>query len=168
MIVVGTFCAMVAGVGLPGHVLMFGEIVDNFISFDLANQLRDANNISSQMQAMAFLASGSMPTGPNQEEYFCNFTEDGDSNIFNYFLSDNLGDLLQSEVATFSYYYLILSFGLILVAFIANAFWNLSSLRQTRQMRSAFYRAILKQDIGWFDVNPSGELSTRLSEYVIV
>jgi ABC-type multidrug transport system fused ATPase/permease subunit len=39
-----------------------------------------------------------------------------------------------------------------------------SSERQTNKMRKAYFRAILRQEIGWFDQHKSGELSTRLAE----
>lgn len=167
MIVVGTLAALLSGVGLPGHILMFGEIIDHFISFDLANQIRDANNITNRSDALMFISDSNgsaLMIGPGQE-YFCPIPTDPESsNIFLYVTADDLGSVLQSEVATFSYYYLVISFALLLLGFTANFFWNTSSFRQARRMRLAFYRAILKQDIGWFDVNPAGQLSTRLSE----
>ena len=35
-------------------------------------------------------------------------------------------------------------------------------------MRKAFFKSILRQEMAWFDMNDSGELNTRLSEYVIL
>ena len=40
-----------------------------------------------------------------------------------------------------------------------------SAERQTRRMREAFFRAIMRQEIGWFDTSDPGELATRLTEY---
>ncbi|XP_069769956.1 ATP-dependent translocase ABCB1-like isoform X2 [Narcine bancroftii] len=37
------------------------------------------------------------------------------------------------------------------------------SARQTRKLRKTFFHALLRKDIGWFDVNPVGQLSTRLT-----
>lgn len=34
-------------------------------------------------------------------------------------------------------------------------------------MRKAFVEALMRQDIAWFDKNPSGALSTKLFEYVV-
>ncbi len=36
--------------------------------------------------------------------------------------------------------------------------------RQVKKIRQSFYRAILRQEIGWFDATPSGELASRLTE----
>jgi ABC-type multidrug transport system fused ATPase/permease subunit len=47
------------------------------------------------------------------------------------------------------------------------AFWLMASERQTRLIRKSLFRAILRQEIGWFDVYKSGELTNRLTEYVL-
>lgn len=36
--------------------------------------------------------------------------------------------------------------------------------RQVNKIRKQFFKAIIKQEIGWFDKHQSGELTTRLSE----
>lgn len=46
------------------------------------------------------------------------------------------------------------------------AFWMMPAEKQTRVIRKTLFRAILRQDIGWFDVYKSGELTSRLTEYV--
>lgn len=43
------------------------------------------------------------------------------------------------------------------------AFWNLSALRQTTRIREKYLTAVLRQEVGWFDKNPSGELTTRIA-----
>lgn len=42
--------------------------------------------------------------------------------------------------------------------------WVVASERQVLKIRREFFKAILRQDMAWFDSNPSGELTTRLSE----
>ena len=44
--------------------------------------------------------------------------------------------------------------------------WMTACERQIFKMRRAFFKSILRQDMGWFDSNPSGELTTRLTESV--
>lgn len=39
--------------------------------------------------------------------------------------------------------------------------------RQASRMRQACFEALLRQEIGWFDVHPIGEEATRLSEQTI-
>ena len=63
-------------------------------------------------------------------------------------------------------YVVVIGFGVLVASYLQVTFWNLSAKRQARRIRLLFFRAALRQNIGWFDVNPSGELSTRLAEYV--
>lgn len=42
----------------------------------------------------------------------------------------------------------------------------LSCERQVNKLRREFLKAILRQEIAWFDENQSGELTSRLSELV--
>ena len=54
--------------------------------------------------------------------------------------------------------------GSMIFSYIQVAFWQIPSERQTRTIRHKLFDAILKQDIGWFDVYKSGELTNRLTE----
>ena len=40
--------------------------------------------------------------------------------------------------------------------------------RQTRRMREALFRSIMRQEMAWFQTNDSGQLATRLTEYFII
>ncbi len=40
----------------------------------------------------------------------------------------------------------------------------ISGQRQARRIRLAYFRSVLSQEIGWFDTQASGSLSTRLAE----
>lgn len=55
------------------------------------------------------------------------------------------------------------------IAFLASlgemTLLNLSATRQIRRARNAYFRALLRQDIGWFDLSTAGDLSSRLAEY---
>lgn len=51
-----------------------------------------------------------------------------------------------------------------LVGYIQCAFWSISAIRQAHRIRLKFLDAILRQDIGWFDVNEAGGLTTRMFE----
>ena len=168
MIIIGIFMAIASGLALPGHMLMFGDIIDFFIAYDIAASLRSGNNFTCMEYQASFDAGNFSFDMGNGTEYFCDQQDRGESNVFRYLSSCNLGDMLRSDVAMYSYYYLALAGGLVIAAFFAICLWNWAAYRQTRRMRSAFFKAILQQDIGWFDVSPSSELNTRLSELVII
>ena len=42
--------------------------------------------------------------------------------------------------------------------------WSVPGERQTQKLREKYVRAIVSQEIGWFDVNGPSELSTRVTE----
>ena len=44
------------------------------------------------------------------------------------------------------------------------SFWGITCERQVHRIRKQFFNAILRQEIGWFDTQQSGELTTRLAE----
>ena len=55
----------------------------------------------------------------------------------------------------------------LVAAYMQVAFWTLSAGRQAKRLRTLFFHRIMRQDIGWFDVNETGELNTRLIEWVL-
>jgi ABC-type multidrug transport system fused ATPase/permease subunit len=56
-----------------------------------------------------------------------------------------------------------IGFGTLATCFIRVTLWLKSSHRQTQRIRLGLLRAIMRQEIGWFDTNKAGELSSRLS-----
>ncbi|XP_043545733.1 ATP-dependent translocase ABCB1-like isoform X1 [Chiloscyllium plagiosum] len=69
----------------------------------------------------------------------------------------------EEQMAKFSYYYVAIGAGALLCAYIQVSFWVLTSARQTRRLRKLFLHTLLRREIGWFDVNPVGQLNTRLT-----
>ena len=56
---------------------------------------------------------------------------------------------------------------MVLVAgYMQVAFWTLTAGRQVKRIRSLFFHRIMQQEISWFDVTETGELNTRLTEWV--
>eukprot|EP00069_Balaena_mysticetus_P008165 bmy_19468T0 len=55
--------------------------------------------------------------------------------------------------------------GVLVAAYIQVSFWTLAAGRQIKKIRQEFFHAILRQEIGWFDINDTTELSTRLTEH---
>uniref|UniRef100_A0A4W4E9Y8 ABC-type xenobiotic transporter n=1 Tax=Electrophorus electricus TaxID=8005 RepID=A0A4W4E9Y8_ELEEL len=61
-------------------------------------------------------------------------------------------------------YYSIMGGIVLFAAYMQVAFWTLAAGRQVKRLRKMFFHAIIKQDIGWFDVNETGQLNTRLAD----
>src|ERR1700722_11268703 len=60
------------------------------------------------------------------------------------------------------YYYIILGFASMLFCWIGWSCWIIAAERQVRCIRFTLFRNILRQEIGWFDIHNTGELSNRL------
>eukprot|EP00794_Sanderia_malayensis_P017701 gene17701-19469_t len=73
---------------------------------------------------------------------------------------------IQAEMATFAQYYAYIGVGTFVCAYIQTAFWSLAAMRQCHRIRVNCFQSIIRQEIGWFDVIDSGELSTRLTDDV--
>uniref|UniRef100_A0A8C5I315 ATP-binding cassette sub-family B member 5 n=1 Tax=Gouania willdenowi TaxID=441366 RepID=A0A8C5I315_GOUWI len=54
----------------------------------------------------------------------------------------------------------------LVAAYLQVSFWTLAAGRQVKRIRTLFFHRIMQQDIGWFDVNETGELNTRLTDDV--
>ncbi|DAA30733.1 TPA: ATP-binding cassette, sub-family B (MDR/TAP), member 1 [Bos taurus] len=74
--------------------------------------------------------------------------------------------LLEKEMTTYAYYYSGIGAGVLIAAYIQVSFWCLAAGRQVHRIRKQFFHAIMKQEIGWFDVHDVGELNTRLTDDV--
>uniref|UniRef100_H2YAQ3 Uncharacterized protein n=1 Tax=Ciona savignyi TaxID=51511 RepID=H2YAQ3_CIOSA len=73
---------------------------------------------------------------------------------------------VEAELTGFCYYYVGIACAVIICGYLQVGNWVLASTRQTRKIRILFFRSIMKQEIGWFDVHHMGELNTRMSDDV--
>ncbi|XP_061676124.1 ATP-dependent translocase ABCB1-like isoform X7 [Syngnathoides biaculeatus] len=73
---------------------------------------------------------------------------------------------LQDDMAGFSVYFAITGVLVLVAAYMQVAFFTLAAVRQVTRIRKCFFHSIMRQDIGWFDVNDTGALNTRLVDDV--
>ncbi|XP_028971452.2 ATP-binding cassette, sub-family B (MDR/TAP), member 4 isoform X1 [Esox lucius] len=71
---------------------------------------------------------------------------------------------LGEEMTTHAIYYSIMGAAVLIAGYIQVAFWTLAAGRQVKRLRKLFFHCIMQQEIGWFDVNETGELNTRLTD----
>nr|XP_019784490.2 phosphatidylcholine translocator ABCB4 isoform X8 [Tursiops truncatus] len=76
----------------------------------------------------------------------------------------NPARILEEEMTRYAYYYSGLGAGVLVAAYIQVSFWTLAAGRQIKKIRQEFFHAILRQEIGWFDINDTSELNTRLTD----
>ncbi|XP_062322018.1 ATP-binding cassette, sub-family B (MDR/TAP), member 4 isoform X1 [Osmerus eperlanus] len=71
---------------------------------------------------------------------------------------------LGDDMTTYAIYYSIMGAVVLVAAYMQVAFWTLAAGRQVKRLRKLFFHRILQQEIGWFDVNETTELNTRLTD----
>ncbi|CAM9819511.1 unnamed protein product, partial [Ectocarpus sp. 12 AP-2014] len=67
------------------------------------------------------------------------------------------------SVASFCILFGVIGFVAGVVGFVLVALWSISGERQALRMRREYVKCILKQDIGWFDEHPAGQLPTAVT-----
>ena len=71
---------------------------------------------------------------------------------------------IEDEMLFYAEIYAYVAVASWLVGYMQCAFWSISAIRQIQRIRMLFFNSILRQDIGWFDVNEAGGLTTRMFE----
>ena len=74
---------------------------------------------------------------------------------------DNLIDNISHPIML---YYCIIGLVTVLSAWAQVITFQVSSGRQVKRIRIAFFYSIMKQEIPWFDCNATGEINSRLNE----
>ena len=174
MIISGFFLSIASGLTLPMSMVLFGDIVNNFLYQYLTTYIGKADNetVATYVQSTAFSQNVSC-TELNDSSLLENITNSsillcGLNNKRQYeeiiaFACDP-NARLQSEIGIFSLYFVALGAVALVAGFLGALFWNISAYRQTRRIRESLYQSILRQEVGWFDVNNATELNTRLIE----
>eukprot|EP01113_Clastostelium_recurvatum_P006565 TRINITY_DN1297_c0_g1_i1.p1 TRINITY_DN1297_c0_g1~~TRINITY_DN1297_c0_g1_i1.p1 ORF type:complete len:1417 (-),score=461.68 TRINITY_DN1297_c0_g1_i1:319-4464(-) len=70
----------------------------------------------------------------------------------------NIGD----DITQIALYFLWIGIAVFGLSYLEVACWMVAGERQIRRVRERYLQAILQQEIGWFDVTKSSELSTRI------
>uniref|UniRef100_A0A2R9B9A8 ATP binding cassette subfamily B member 1 n=1 Tax=Pan paniscus TaxID=9597 RepID=A0A2R9B9A8_PANPA len=96
----------------------------------------------------------------NLEDLMSNITNRSDINDTGFFMN------LEEDMTRYAYYYSGIGAGVLVAAYIQVSFWCLAAGRQIHKIRKQFFHAIMRQEIGWFDVHDVGELNTRLTDDV--
>jgi len=74
---------------------------------------------------------------------------------------DELIDTINHPIV---YQYCMLGVINIVSGWIQVMLYQFAATRQVKKIRVAYFRSILKQEIAWFDLNPTGEINSRLNE----
>ena len=132
---------MVAGLALPSMSLVFGDMLDSFVCYTQRNLNLTSFSLNSTKQT----CSSSLMERRNN----CDV---------------DIVENFEKTMEKTAYAFVGIGFGATLLNYLYVAFFLIAAERQTRRMRERFFRSIMRQEIGWFDTNDTGELATRLTE----
>ncbi|KAF6034287.1 ABCB1 [Bugula neritina] len=163
---IGSLGAMAHGIAIPCMILVFGDMLDSFLDADAfcknctttGKPLIDYYNLNANTFKDNLTCDTFLRQNPEAQEHAKDFQDW--ANISVAFQQEEL----LKDMTRFAIYYIIIGCGVLVCAYLEVAFWAIPAKRQARRIRLMFYKATLRQNIGWFDVNPSGELSTRLAD----
>ena len=146
----GTIAAITHGASFPLLWLLLGEFINVFISQSVTAMVISIENLTIN-NCSTVLDSGKTITDIIQENYTSR-------------ASCLLNDGFIAEINTITYAFIGIGLAAFLVAYIQISFFQTAAERQIYKIRLKYYCAVLRQDIAWFDDNPTGEVTTRLSE----
>ncbi|WAR00099.1 MDR1-like protein [Mya arenaria] len=76
---------------------------------------------------------------------------------------DDIVELLKSCGGLVALNVTVIGCSVIVLGYGQVMFWMIASEKQTHLIRERFYRNIMRQNIGWFDLHESGELNSRIT-----
>eukprot|EP00027_Filamoeba_sp_ATCC50430_P014648 CAMPEP_0168577562 /NCGR_PEP_ID=MMETSP0413-20121227/20855_1 /TAXON_ID=136452 /ORGANISM="Filamoeba nolandi, Strain NC-AS-23-1" /LENGTH=169 /DNA_ID=CAMNT_0008611329 /DNA_START=70 /DNA_END=576 /DNA_ORIENTATION=+ len=77
-------------------------------------------------------------------------------------------DELYHKIVNTSLYFLYVGIAAWVASYAQRACWMTTAERQTRKIREDFLRAILRQEIAWFDFTGTGALTSRVASDTII
>ncbi|XP_072329682.1 bile salt export pump-like isoform X2 [Scyliorhinus torazame] len=145
LMVFGGLCAMLHGVAQPAMLLVFGLLTDTFIAYDI--ELQELNDPEKMcMNKTITWVNGSEYQNQNNETVPCGVLD------------------IEKEMSMFAYYYISIGVSVFLLGYCQISFWVTAAARQVQKIRKAYFKQIMRMEIGWFDCNSAGELNTRMSD----
>ena len=180
---IGVVCAVLNGSGFPIVMLIFGQLTDAFIDQAITASFTDPSKINDTVACIE-LAFPSLANISGVSEALAGSIINETMDCTTEFTFANnittLEDIIPvcfgngrmcldtggftDAIEIQCYIFVGIAVGIFILSSLQSLFFQLVAERQIHLIRQNFYRAILRQDIGWFDANPSGELSSRLSE----
>uniref|UniRef100_A0A452GPE0 Bile salt export pump n=1 Tax=Gopherus agassizii TaxID=38772 RepID=A0A452GPE0_9SAUR len=147
MMAFGSFCAILHGAAQPCMLLVFGLMTDTFIQYDIEKQELSNPDKACVNSTIVWINSSLHPNETNTP-ISCGFLD------------------IESEMIRFASYYAGIGCTVLVLGYLQICFWIMSAARQIKKIRKAYFRKIMRMDIGWFDCTSVGELNTRISDDV--
>ena len=156
LMAIGLLAAVLHGAVLPASMFVFGEMINLYVYQNLTAE------IWSSLNNNTFL--------PNSQDPNCDLIMNLTSSMNRPPAFTNLDYKCRTESQFFEvllyyvYGFVGLGVGSFLLGFIQVSTFSLAAKLQVHRIRKILYKAILRQNIAWFDENKAGELNSRLVE----
>eukprot|EP00741_Cyanophora_paradoxa_P002276 tig00000572_g2208.t1 len=70
---------------------------------------------------------------------------------------------IEGQVGYYAKVFVLLGVGLFFASWLETGLWMINSERQSRRIRTALLKSMLRQEVAWFDGHKPGELSSRIN-----
>ena len=166
LMAIGTITGILHGISLPVLMLLFGELINFYIYQEQTSSVANCLDISASSCNDIFFSNTSfiLPCGFNSTLFNGATLDLSVEAIFGRNAQCLTDEDFTSEVSLYCIYLTFVGIGVFLLAYIEISFFQMACERQVKKIRLYFYQSVLRQNIGWFDSNPSGELASRLNE----
>ena len=161
MVMLAILMSVVSGVAVSVDSFLLGTLVNTFISYQTAQRFSFVvsnfpNQSCSTVALIQLLTNSSIRN--STEQLFCDITSEGNVlNSASNFICDPPKQLIK-EANSLSIYFVLLAMGTFVANFLTISLWNISAYRQSKRIRIAFYRSVLRQEIRWFETNDTTRL----------
>ena len=152
----GGFVAFLHGLVIPGSTLIISEIITLFVNQELSAissaQVTSTVQNSQPINCTSVLALAEILRSMNSTQLIANIQA---SNCLT-------SEEFINELDTFMYILLGIAAATLLLGFLQVWLYSVSAERQIHKMRLAFFKAVLRQDMTWFDLTEISEFNSTL------
>nr|UOU03321.1 ATP-binding cassette subfamily B1-like 1 [Brachionus rubens] len=169
IMIIGVIAALCAAAVYPFMFLLYGDVAKTLVNYG-----KVSSNYSTTFQFQNFTSQSTIPyfeSNSTLTAFIYNSTTSFNTNSSNSIVDKC--QILSEEEKNFDgkitetvNYYVLLGFITLVLEYIAHVTWNTSSERQIKNMRNKVYETIVRQDMGFFDKESSGELNSVLNSNI--
>ncbi|KAJ8314248.1 LOW QUALITY PROTEIN: hypothetical protein KUTeg_008809 [Tegillarca granosa] len=168
--IIGSIAASGNGAALPCMLIVFGEMIDVFVTSASYYYILDLvpaflKSLNTTKEAVILNPDILKPFVSNLESNLTGIVKDNTTlNEYMEIINIQLKFDLMEEMKKYSIYYAAIGCGVLILGYLQITCWVTAAERQSHTIRKKFFRNILRQGIGWFDTHESGEIINRLSD----
>jgi ABC-type multidrug transport system fused ATPase/permease subunit len=178
---IGAIFAILIGAGLPALMIFMGNLTDTFIKYEFfkamaslpnATQFYESNlkEVTDHLEFFdivnnAFTALNLNVTRIRLKMDFEEFVVKLNATAFG--RNTDYKDVFTDESNTWSIYMAVVGIAFLFCGYVMVATLSRAANNQAHRIRILFFKAILKQDISWYDTKTSGDFATKVTAYDI-